>query len=214
MRHLWRHTCHGKLLMQTLEEAVMPTGIHRSKADMWWAESCLRLSDFTCTKEGDYDHWQGHDLDRGHLSMEQKKYFDEEAVWLCARCEDVGCRNGRKLAHMAEDGKQLVHEIRAENSNKSARKKPSSAFDGLRDRIHLVRGCKVMLTRNVAYLYGLANGTRGKLVGVVYAVGAPVGPSRRPLLWRSPSTAARCSILKSPSGCRCCRCSAGLRGRE
>ena len=32
-----------------------------------------------------------------------------------------------------------------------------------------------MLTRNVAYLYGLANGTRGKLVGVVYAAGALVG---------------------------------------
>ena len=149
--------------------------IHRSKEDMWWTESCLRLRDFTCTKEGDYDHWQGHDLDRGHLSAEQKRYFDEEAVWLCARCEDVGCRNGRKLAHMAEDGKLLVHEIHAEHSNKSARRQPSTAFDGLRDRIHLVRGCKVMLTRNVAYLYGLANGTRGKLVGVVYALGAPVG---------------------------------------
>ena len=32
-----------------------------------------------------------------------------------------------------------------------------------------------MLTRNIAYKYGLANGTRGKLVGVVYAPGAPVG---------------------------------------
>ena len=32
-----------------------------------------------------------------------------------------------------------------------------------------------MLTRNIAYKYGLANGTRGKLVGVVYAAGAPVG---------------------------------------
>ena len=175
MRHLWRHAYHGKLLMQTFDEAVMLTRIHRSKADMWWTESCLRLRDFTCTKEGDYDHWQGHDLDRGHLSAEQKRYFDEEAVWLCARCEDVGCRNGRKLAHMAEDGKLLVHEIHAEHSNKSARRQPSTAFDGLRDRIHLVRGCKVMLTRNVAYLYGLANGTRGKLVGVVYALGAPVG---------------------------------------
>ena len=32
-----------------------------------------------------------------------------------------------------------------------------------------------MLSRNIAYKYGLANGTRGKLVGVVYPVGAPVG---------------------------------------
>ena len=32
-----------------------------------------------------------------------------------------------------------------------------------------------MISRNIAYKYGLANGTRGKLVGVVYPVGAPVG---------------------------------------
>ena len=32
-----------------------------------------------------------------------------------------------------------------------------------------------MLTRAIAYKYGLANGTRGKLVGVVYPAGAPVG---------------------------------------
>ena len=32
-----------------------------------------------------------------------------------------------------------------------------------------------MVTRNIAYRYGLANGTRGRLVGVVDPVGAPVG---------------------------------------
>ena len=170
-RHLWRHAGHGKLLLQTFEEAVMLGRIHRSKDDMWWTESCLRLRDFTCTKEGDYDWWRCHDLDRGHFTDEQKRYFENEAVWLCARCEDVGGRNGRKLAHMAEDEKKLVHQIYAENSSKTARKQPSTAFDGLRQVINLVRGCKVMLTRNVAYLYGLANGTRGKLVGVVYGPG-------------------------------------------
>ena len=101
----------------------------------------------------------------------EARYFEEEAVWLCARCEDVGSRNGRKLAHMAEDGKLLVHKISAEHSSKSARKQTSQAFDGLRPVVHLVRGCKVMITRNVAYRYGLANGTRGKLVGVVYGPG-------------------------------------------
>ena len=171
LRHLWRHARQGELLMRTFNEAVLLERIHRSKDDMWWTESCLRLRDFECTKDGDYDYWREHDLDRGHLSDEQKAYFEDEAVWLCARCEDVGSRNGRKLAHMAEDGKLLVHQIHSENSNKSARKQPSTAFDGLRERIHLVRGCKIMLTRNVAYLYGLANGTRGKLVGVVYGPG-------------------------------------------
>ena len=69
---------------------------------------------------------------------------------------------------MAEDEKKLIHQIHAEHSRKSAQKLTSTAFDGLREVVNLVRGCKVMLTRNVAYLYGLANGTRGKLVGVVY----------------------------------------------
>ena len=128
----------------------MLSRIHRSEEELWWTESCLRLRDFTCTRSGDYDWWREHDLDRGHLSEEQKRHFEEEAVWLCARCEDVGSRNGRKLAHMAEDGKLLVHKISAEHSSKSARKQTSQAFDGLRPVVHLVRGCKVMITRNVA----------------------------------------------------------------
>ena len=171
LRHLWKHAHHGKLLLQTFDEAVMLNRIHRSKEDLWWTESCLRLRDFTCTKEDDYDWWREHDLDRGHLDNEQKKYFETQAVWLCARCEDVGSRNGRKLAHMAEDEKMLIHRIQAECSHKSARKQPSAAFDGLRQVVHLARGCKMMLTRNVAYLYGLANGSRGGLVGVVYGQG-------------------------------------------
>ena len=145
--------------------------IHRSKEDVWWTESCLRLRDFTCTKAGDHDWWREHDLDRGHLDETQKAYFENEAVWLCVRCEDVGGRNGRKLAHMAEDEKQLIYQIMAAHSHKSARKLPSTAFDGLRDVVNIVRGCKVVLTRNVAYLYGLANGTRGKVVGVIYGPG-------------------------------------------
>ena len=144
--------------------------IHRSKDDLWWTESCLRLRDFECTKTGDYDVWSQHDLDRGHLTPAQKAYFESEAVWLCARCEDVGARNGRKLRHMVEREQQVVHRIHAEHrGSKHARKQPSKAFEGLRDVVHLVRGCKIMLTRNVAYKYGLANGTRGTLVGVVYS---------------------------------------------
>ena len=71
--YMWRHACHGKLLMQTFDEAVMLSRIHRSKDDLWWTESCLRLRDFTCTREGDYDWWREHDLDRGHFTDEQKQ---------------------------------------------------------------------------------------------------------------------------------------------
>ena len=170
-RRWWKHADFGKKLLKTFNEAVMLKKIHRSKDDMWWTESCLRLRDFACTKEGDYDWWREHDLDRGHFTEEQRQYFENEAVWLCARCEDVGLRNGRKLAHMAEDQKQVIHQIHAEHSSKAARKLGATAFDGLRSVTNLVRGCKVMLTRNIAYLYGLANGTRGKLVGVVYGPG-------------------------------------------
>ena len=153
----------------------MPRRIHRSKGDLWWTESCLRLRDFVMSYDGDYEVWRQHDLDRGHLTAEQKKYFQTEAVWLCTRCEDVGSENGKKLAHKAQDEKMLIHRIHARHSHhKNAKKQPSSAFDGLRAVINLVRGCKVMLTRNIAYKYGLANGTRGKLVGVVYPAGAPV----------------------------------------
>jgi hypothetical protein len=152
--------------------ACAAKGFHtNTHEDMWWTESCLRLRDFTCTKEGDYDYWRQHDLDRGHLSAEQREYFESHALWLCARCEDVGSRNGRKLAHMAEDGKELIHQIHAIHSSKSAKKLSSAVFDGLRGVVNLVRGCKMVLTRNVAYLYGLANGTRGTMIGIVYGAG-------------------------------------------
>lgn len=180
-RHLWRHAQHGTTLVQGIKDAIMLRKIHRSKDDLWWTQSCLRLRDFWSLEEGDswtwkaedYDCWKQHDLDRGHLNEEQKRYFDEKAVWLCARCEDVGARNGRKLAHMAADQQRLVHQIRAQHPGRS-KKAPSmgaAAFEGLRSVINLVRGCKVMLCRNVAYMYGLANGSRGTLVGVVYGPG-------------------------------------------
>ena len=136
----------------------------------------MRLRDFQMSFHGDYEVWRLHDLDCGHLSAAQKKYFNMQAVWLCTRCEDVGSENGKKLAHLAEDEKSLVHRIHARHSrHKAAKRQPSSAFDGLRAVVNIVRGCRVMITRNIAYKYGLANGTRGKLVGVVYGSGSPVG---------------------------------------
>ena len=168
-RHLWRHALQGKRLLETFREAVLLKEIHRSKEDMWWTQSCLRLRGFECTKEGDYDNWRQHDLDRGHFNEEQKAYFENHAVWLCARCEDVGARNGRKLARLAESQKVMIHRINAQHSRKSGSTQRSAAFEGLRSVVHLARGCKVILVRNVAYLFGLANGTRGTLVGVAYA---------------------------------------------
>ena len=129
------------------------------------------MRDFACTKDGDYDIWRQHDLDRGHLNAEQKEYFETHALWLCARCEDVGTRNGRKLAHMAEDEKRLIHQIHAQHSSRSGKKLSSAVFDGLRGVVHLVRGCRVVLTRNVAYKFGLANGSRGHFIGSVYGAG-------------------------------------------
>jgi hypothetical protein len=145
--------------------------IHRSKEDIWWTQSCLRLRDFTCTKEGDYDFWRQHDLDRGHFNKEQCEYFENEALWLCARCEDVGQRNGRKLAEIAEEKKELIHQIYAVHSHNSSKKLSAATFQGLRSVVNLVRGCKIVLVRNVAYKFGLANGTRGKFIGAVYGQG-------------------------------------------
>ena len=177
LQHLWKHAQFGKEFLTEFDEAFMLTRIHRSGADVWWTESCLRLRDFEMGFAQDWEAWLKHDLDRhdGHLTSEQIEYFENMAVWLCARCEDVGCRNGRKLAHLAMDTKEIVHRIHAQHSCKSAKKYDSKAYAGLRGVVNLVRGCKVMLTRNVAYRYGLANGTRGTLIGVVYAAGDPVG---------------------------------------
>ena len=149
----------------------MPRQIHRSREDLWWTESCLCLRDVTCTEEGDYDYWRQHDLDRGHFDANQRGYFENKAFWLCARCEDVGQRSGRKLPHMAEDQKELIHQIKAQHSSKSAKKLSSSAFGGLRGVVNLVRGFKPVLSRNFAYKFGLAIGTRGQFTGAFYGPG-------------------------------------------
>ena len=179
LNSIWKHAKIGFDLASLFKEAVLLKRIHRSKEDMWWTESCLRLRNLDANNVDefaqDYDHWRKHDLDRGHFSEEQKTYFETYAVWLCARCEDVGTRNGRKLAHLAEDSAKAVHRIRGIHSHKSSKQKSAEAFSGLRSVINLVRGCKIMITRNVAYLHGLANGTRGTLVGVVYPRGSKMG---------------------------------------
>ena len=43
---LWGHAQAGRHLLQSFQEAIMLTRIHRSKDDVWWAEFCLRLRDF------------------------------------------------------------------------------------------------------------------------------------------------------------------------
>ena len=48
-RNLRRHSRHaeqGRSLMRTFDEAVMLSRIHRSKDDLGWTESCLRLRVF------------------------------------------------------------------------------------------------------------------------------------------------------------------------
>ena len=166
----------GKELLKTFDAAFMLTQIHRSAEDSWWTESCLRLRDYSMDYWYDYQYWMQHDLRRGNLTEEEKKHFDEKAVWLCARCEKVGSRNGRKLAKLAEDNNSMIHKINARHSNHlSAKRKSASEYGGLRHVLHLSRGCKVVLTRNVAYLYGLANGTRGKLISLVYSPDAVPG---------------------------------------
>ena len=67
LRVIWGHIRHGRLLLGQFTEAFVLRRIHRSKHDLWWTESCLRLRDFNCEKQRDYDVWQQHDLDRCHL---------------------------------------------------------------------------------------------------------------------------------------------------
>ena len=86
---------------------------------------------------------------------------------------------------MAEDEKELIHQIKAQHSSKSAKKLSSTFFDGLRSVVNLVRGCKMVLTSDVAYNFGLANGTRGTFIGAVYGLGG-VGTFPEALLCEFP----------------------------
>ena len=51
--NIWGHAQEGRKLLRLFEEAIMLTRIHRSKDDLWWTESALRLRDFEMTYDGD-----------------------------------------------------------------------------------------------------------------------------------------------------------------
>ncbi len=178
-----KHAYIGRTLTNLFREAIVLRRIHRSGDDKDWTEACLRLRNLTedlrPQLKADHARWKMHDLQTGHFSAEQKTYFHEKAVWLCALCKDVGRRNGKKLSDLARRTEQPVHRISAKHSAsltrsiRRARKRTSKEFGGLRTAIHLVKKCKVMITRNVSYLHGLANGTRGTVVGFVYSSDCP-----------------------------------------
>ena len=46
----WGHVHNGRLLLRGFTEAFMLKQIHRSKDDLWWAQSGLRLRDFQMTR--------------------------------------------------------------------------------------------------------------------------------------------------------------------
>jgi hypothetical protein len=102
LRHKCKDRIAGKDLVAAFDAAFMLTQIHRSADDTWWTESCLRLRDFKMDLQRDYNFWILHDLRRGHFTAAEKQYFDDNAVWICAKCEKVGARNGRTLAAMVE----------------------------------------------------------------------------------------------------------------
>ena len=70
-----------------------------------------------------------------------------------------------------------------------------------------------MLTRNIAYKYGLANGTRGKLVGVVYPAGAPVGSFPEALVVEVPEYCGPAFYPSEQSGYPSCPRSASRKAR-
>ena len=98
-QHLWRHGQVGKELLEKFDEACVLQKIHRSKDDMWWTESCLRLRDFEMTYTGDYEYWQEHDLDRGHFTREQK---------IILKIRRSGCVRVVKMSGVAMDGSLLA----------------------------------------------------------------------------------------------------------
>ena len=75
MWNLWGHAQAGRQLLQSFKEAIVFTRIQRSKDDLWWTESCLRLRGFGMSYDDDYLAWRQHDLDRGHFTVEQKHVF-------------------------------------------------------------------------------------------------------------------------------------------
>ena len=176
LRHLLKHAVQSHNLVCAVKGAILFKRVHPWK-DCWWTQSCFLLKNFSNEVQSEfaenYHYWREHGLDRAHFNEEHKEYFHTKAVWLCA-CKDVGTRNGRKLAVLAQESARIVQRIQTMPRVKSDQERSSHAFSGLRSVIKLERKCMVIITCNVAYHHGFVNGTRGILVGFVYPERAPL----------------------------------------
>ena len=128
---------------------------------MAFRDFIMRMRDGQCTTE-DYDRILMPMFDRWTAFNGTAEW--EHANRIMLRNEDAKQYNEKRMLNLGEPIVRIdaINNKRGISSNKAARAK------GLSNYLHLSRGARVLLCRNQIVKYGLANGTLGTVVDIIY----------------------------------------------
>ncbi|CAK0879229.1 unnamed protein product [Prorocentrum cordatum] len=176
-----RRAAAGQRLFRSFTDVVRLRRIYRQKGPSPYKDSTLRLRDGAMTLH-DYSLWCGHDVSAVPHDRPLRRALETDALWLTTENKKVGERNGAKLARHSEANGAPVFAFDAVHSDPRAEKRPPDEFYQLRTKVHLSVGAPVLLTSNLLWelrvvRFGLMNGARGRVVGIVMDAAPPALPA-------------------------------------
>lgn len=116
----------------------------------------------------DWRQWSKQDITK--LGPEIKDQFIEEGTQLCARKKDQTAFNAY---HLRKTGNPIA-KVKAINSS-GAHSFSADSAQGLRNKIYLSKGAKVVLTSNIWAESKLVNGSQGTVRYIIYKDGKSSG---------------------------------------
>ena len=161
----------GSRLFRNINNVFRLRRIHRQAGASHYKESLLRLRDAAHTKE-DVALWKSHDLTSPDcaLSAADIRAFQQERVHLFCEKQRAGAFNGRRLGEdaTATNRSSGILRVWSVESSPLVERYSCDAFGGLRRVLHFSMGAPVMLISNLRTVWNLANGLRGRIVGLVW----------------------------------------------
>ena len=155
------HVMAGLHLFQGFTHTIILTQLQRQATDVEFKELLHQYVTGTVNDAGYAILAQRH---MDNLPSEEQAIFNNEAILLCAYKKDYTKWNKEKIRGVGTP-RILVQSL---NNPESCSVLDASSAGGLPRNIVLCRGMKVMLTANLCLSQGLANGSTGEVVAIVY----------------------------------------------
>ena len=155
----------GRELFDRCNVTVVLTKQHR-QAGGEYTNLCLKFRDGTFTPK---DHLLLQSRNFEDLPLDEKIHFETYGTRLVSTNEAAGKYNATRMTTIAKQTKQKIFRIQAQETGCLGQPLESSdKFGGLKSKIHLTIGSRVMLSNNLWIEAGLINGAQGIVVDVAF----------------------------------------------